>query len=351
MTFAAFGCALDVLDAPEKIAMKLAYVNALREGLISDPIARDPFDLLMPALEDAPGLVTVGKLEIEPWFTPRPGLEGPDNIDILLYREFLDTGGCAVVSARLREFVRDRVLPLSPVLLGVDHSLTEGVLEALELSGENDLALIVLDSHFDAIPASVRKAAAIEPGAAGTSEDEGAPPDSFTCGNWLARVLDKGLVKPQRVAVVGPSDHPGPAAAGGEPEAMAAYREAYLELEERGVTVIPKKRVKDLGVEEAAREAVSRTGGSSFYISIDADIGAGVEAKAVRFLDTIGIDPDDVVRLCRSLAGEIASRGGTIAGFDIMEIDVHLADIPGSGDRTVEMAAAAAREMLAAAGG
>jgi hypothetical protein len=33
-----------------------------------------------------------------------------------------------------------------------------------------------------------------------------------------------------------------------------------------------------------------------------------------------------------------------------MEIDVHLADIPGSGDRTIEMCAAAAREIMGAAG-
>jgi len=31
----------------------------------------------------------------------------------------------------------------------------------------------------------------------------------------------------------------------------------------------------------------------------------------------------------------------------VMEIDVHLADIPGSGDRTIEMCTAAAREIMA----
>jgi arginase family enzyme len=237
------------------------------------------------------------------------------------------------------------------VLVGVDHSLTGGVLEALRASGENDCSLIVLDSHFDAIPAAVRKAAAEAPGDSGRDEDEGEPPDSYACGTWLARVLEKGLVEPRNVVVVGPSDHPGSEKAAGEPEAMTRYREAYLELEERGVTVIPKQRVRRIGIERAAREAVEAAGGASVYISIDADIGAGEDVKAVRFLDTIGLEPGEVVELCGSMAREIASRGAVLAGFDIMEIDVHLADIPGSGDTTVEMCASAAREILRASGG
>ena len=33
-----------------------------------------------------------------------------------------------------------------------------GVLEALRVAGESDISLVVLDSHFDAIPASLRRA-------------------------------------------------------------------------------------------------------------------------------------------------------------------------------------------------
>jgi len=62
MTFASFGCALDVLDAPDKLALKLAYLDALRKGLVGGDIARDPYDLLETALEGTAGLVTVGKL-------------------------------------------------------------------------------------------------------------------------------------------------------------------------------------------------------------------------------------------------------------------------------------------------
>jgi hypothetical protein len=42
----------------------------------------------------------------------------------------------------------------------------------------------------------------------------------------------------------------------------------------------------------------------------------------------------------------MAASGCELAGFDIMEVDVHLADIPHSGDRTLEMCVALARELL-----
>jgi arginase family enzyme len=348
MTYASFGCSLDVLDAPEKMAMKVAFLNALREGIITGPVARDPYELVTEALGNAPGLVSIGRLEIEPWMTPRPNIDAIDMVDVSLYREFIDTGGCAVVSARLREFVRERVLPLTPLLIGVDHSLSGGVLEALRAAGERDISLVVLDSHFDAIPASLRRAAGAreEKAEADQGRDDEEPPDSYTCGTWLAQVIESGTVAPEMVAVIGPSDYPGAETADGEPEAMTAYRGAYLAFEERGVKVIPKQRVREVGVGEAAREAIESVGGSAVYLSIDADIGSGDEIKAVRFLDTIGLAADEVVELCGALALEVRSAGSSLAGFDIMEIDVHLADVPGSGDRTVEMCANAAREVM-----
>jgi arginase family enzyme len=346
MTFASFGCALDVLDAPDKLALKLAYLDALREGRVQADIARDPYDLLQAALDGAAGLVTVGKLELEAWMTPRPALAAAGEVVVPLYREFLDTGGCAIVSARVREFVRERVLPLTPFMIGVDHSLTGGVLDAICGPDPEEMALVVLDSHFDAIPSQVRRAAAAEAGAAEPRGDEEPEPESYNCGTWVAGVIERELVAPSNIVVIGPSDRPADA---GEAEgrAMAAFRDTYAAFESDGVRVIGKQRVREVGAAEAAREAVQGLNARSIYLSVDADIGAGEQVKAVRFLDTIGLEPREVVRLCGSIAVEAAARGVELAGFDVMEIDVHLADIPGSGDRTIEMCAAAAREIMA----
>jgi len=299
MTFASFGCAPDVLDAPDKLALKLAYLDALRKGLVGGDIARDPYDLLETALEGTAGLVTVGKLELEPWMTPRPALDAGNQVDVMLYREFLDTGGCAIVSARLREFVRDRVLPLTPFMIGVDHSLTGGVLDAICGPDPEEMALLIMDSHFDAIPSQVRRAAATEAGDDGAASEAEPEPESYNCGTWVAGVIERELVAPSNIVVLGASDRP-PDAGGAEDEGMAAFRDAYSSFEERGVRVITKQRIREIGPAEAAREALDGLRAKSIYVSLDADTGAGEQVKAVRFLDTIGLEPAAVGRFCRS---------------------------------------------------
>jgi arginase family enzyme len=343
LDLAVLGCSLDVLDAADRVAMKLAYMSAASRGIVADGLARDPYDLLAGDLSKLPGVGLAGKLELEPFLTPRPSPPDALGVDPDHYREFLDADGCSEVSARLSEFVRERVLPLRPLLVGVDHALTGGVLEALAASGVQPV-LIVLDSHFDAIPADVRREA--HAGAAADPAVMGSAPDSYNCGTWLAAVIGRGLVSPDGVVVLGPSDHPGERGAG-EPEGMAAYRHAYLALEESGVRVAGKKALREAGIRESIGNALDGLEGRPAYISLDADIGSGDEVKAVRFLDTIGLSFDEVVLAGRELSAALAERGMDIAGLDIMEIDVHLADIPDSGDRTTEMCTAFARELLA----
>ncbi len=343
MDFAVFGCSLDALDDADKIAMKLAYMSAVRQGIVADGLARDPYDLLVRALSGLPGITLAGKLGLEPFLTPRPA---PDTagVDPGHYRKFLDSGGCSEVSARLREFVEDDVLPLRPLLVGVDHALTGGVLEALAGSGAEP-ALLVLDSHFDAIPAEVRRKAYL--GAGGGAGGTGSSvPDSYTCGTWLAAVIDRGLVAPGDVVVLGPSDDPGEPSPG-EPESLAAYRRVYRACVERGVRVVGKKALREAGIRESIEEALAGLEGRPVYVSLDADVGSGDDVKAVRFLDTIGLTFGEVTQTGRELGAALAARGMDVAGLDIMEVDVHLADIPGSGDRTVEMCAAFTRELLA----
>lgn len=349
MDFAMFGCALDALDAPEKVAMKLAFMEAVLRGRVRGDVARDPYDLLRPLLAVLPGIVDAGRLELEPWLTPRPRGEKVERVDAARYREFLDSGGCERVSGRLKEFVLGRVLPLRPLLLGVDHSLSGGVFEALAGGRGRDIALVVLDSHFDAVPAAVRAAAAEDAGMEGISAGLGELPDSYNCGTWIAGLLDARWVRPEDVIVIGTSDHPGPEAGPVEGEGLARYRDSYLSFERRGVTVVPKRSLRERGVAVVVREALSAIGGKPVYLSIDADIGAG-EMKAVRFLDTIGLSAGELASLSGELARGLEESGSTLAGLDVMEVDVHLADIPGSQDDTLELCSSMVAEIIGAGG-
>jgi arginase family enzyme len=362
--FGLFGCSLDALDAPERVAMKRAFMNARSAGLVSEDIPRDPYDLLAPALGELEGVVVIGKLVIESWLTPRPEPESAGSVTEAAYRDFLDHGGCADVSSRLASFVEDRVLPLRPLLVGVDHSLTGGVLKALARPGEDELALVVLDSHFDAIPPSIRRRAGVAPGSPDAAGERGmdsdtVPPgeaepiavesDAHACGDWLLDTLESGSIKPGNVAVIGPADQPGYRVTEGEGEGMKEYRKAYLALEERGVRIVTKRTLGEKGLERSVREGLGGLAAKRVYVSIDADIGSGPDAKAVRFMDTIGLPIAGLQELARGLARWLGETGSRLDGLDIVEIDTHLADIPGSKDRTLDVCFQMAKTLLAAA--
>jgi len=357
--FGLFGCSLDALDSPERVAMKHAFMNALEEGLVEAGIPRDPFDLVAGRLGAMDGVVMIGKLLIGSWLTPRPEPSDRGLISERRYADFLDSGGCRMMSARLGEFVKDRVFPLRPLLVGVDHSLTGGVVRALaEGQVGGDLALVVLDSHFDAIPASVRKAAAaaLPTGnggarAPGSEEPEsrgpGRPadaPDSYGCGNWIAETIDAGLVPPGAVVVIGPSDA-APERVDDTPGELDAYRRAYRALEKRGVRIVGKNALRESGA-SAALAALGPLSQKQVYVSIDADTGAGAGMGAVRFLDRIGLAPGELMELAEAISGWVADSGAALAGVDLMEIDTHLADIPGGTDRTVEVCVGMVQKLI-----
>ena len=113
-----------------------------------------------------------------------------------------------------------------------------------------------------------------------------------------------------------------------------------------GVKIIPKRKIQEIGISAAAELALDGVKGKTVYVSIDADVGAGTDVNAVRFLDTVGLSGDQIIELAATLASGLESLGSPLAGIDLMEIDVHLADLPESGDRTVEVCAGAVRELI-----
>lgn len=343
---ALFGCALDVLDSGEKVAMKLAYLQAARQGLLPADIPRDPYELMLPLLAAVPGVKATGGIELDGRLTPRPEESAAPGVSAGEYRGFLDSGGCEAVAAAVREHVARRVIPSRPFMVGVDHSATGGVLEALSSLGAGP-ALVVLDSHFDAIPSDVRRSAA--GGQEARADGLGGLPDSYNCGTWLARIIERGVIPAGRVVVAGVSDRPPDEVEPGERAGMAAYREAYGAWERRGVRVVSKREMRRSGIDEAlgtALDAALSTGADSLYVSLDADVASGPEVKAVRFLDTLGLSIDEVVESGACLRSVMERRGAALAGLDVVEVDVHLADIPGSGDRTVEMCLSFVTELL-----
>jgi arginase family enzyme len=180
------GAALDYLDDPDHLALKLAFLTALSQGRIDPSVPLDPYDAIAPMIVALCNGVArrEGKIEIPSWLTPRPAWRDRELVRAEKYREFMDGQGIAPFVEQCRRRAA-AILPRVPVLISVDHALAAGAIRAAsERYGPEAVAVVVLDAHFDAIPAKLRAAFAEEaPPPAATFAAAAADPVIFGSGD------------------------------------------------------------------------------------------------------------------------------------------------------------------------
>ena len=328
MPFKIFGAALDALDDPERVELKQAYLQAAFSGRLPPELPLDPYDILAPLLADRYGeaMRFCGKLELPGWLTPRPPVQDACLVRSESYRHFLDDDGVGIYAEACARYVERHIFPDIPCLISVDHGMTAGPLEALSRRFDpRETTVVVIDSHFDAIPAHLRSLPGLESFTCG----------SRNCGSFLTALIDAGAVLPENLFVVGVSDYAWPGTA--EP-----YRRAYLAQMERGVTVITRAEVEEESFAGDLQRRLRNSRGSRLYVSLDADAGALRCMNAVRFLDTVGMSEESIIDLAGLLRGLVDEGRFELIGLDAAEMDVHLVGIEdeqGLPDRTVEVCA------------
>jgi len=326
MPYKVFGAALDALDDPARVELKQAYLEAASSGRLPEKLPLDPYDILAPLLAGRYGetLRLCGKLEFPGWLRPRPPVEDAHLVRSESYRRFLDDDGVGACADTCARYVESHILPDIPCLISVDHGMTAGPLAAL--AGRFDpreTTVVVIDSHFDAIPAHLRSPTGTPPFPAGARN----------CGSFLSALMESGAILPENLFVVGVSDYAWPGTA--EP-----YRRAYLAQMERGITVITRAEAEEASFPADLGRRLRGSRGSRLYVSLDADAGALRCMNAVRFLDTVGMSEDSIVDLAGLLRGLVDEGRFELIGLDAAEVDVHLVGIEdeqGLPDRTVEV--------------
>lgn len=314
MTIKLFGAAVDVLDETAKIGLKLAYLDALKAGHLPDGLPADPYDAIVPLLTDMcdDKVTPAGKLDLPGWIRPRPQTEDAPLVTPERYRDFIDSEAVIAYSDSCAQWVAQLAPTDVPCLILVDHALSAGPLTALSARfGPDDLAVVVLDSHFDAIPAPLRAPPGI------------ALPDSglANCGSFLAALMEKNVMFPENLFIVGAADYP-------RKGVTAAYTKAYNAWLDRGVTVIPNDgHAETIGDRLAA--ALKNHPARYLYVSLDADVGSLNGLNAVRFQDHLGLDEQTVLGLAKTLNRLLAAGHFELAGLDIAEVDVHLLGLTG----------------------
>jgi arginase family enzyme len=321
-----FGAALDALDDPERVELKKAYIAARAAGSLLPGLPQDPYAAIAPTVLARCGdcVISVGRLEIPAWLSPRPALDDASLVSSERYGSFLDSDEIGTHIDRCAAFVDRFILPDIPCMIAADHAMSAGPLKALSSRyGPRGLAVLIIDSHFDAIPLSSRMPQGH------TEKRNGAQ----QCGSFLAMLLDEGVVLAENLFVVGVSDYP-------TSGTTDRYNLAYHALTGRGVTVIPKNMAESTSLQEQLEQMLQGSSANRLYVSLDADIGACLCMNAVRFLDTEGVPEEVIIALARSIRKLINTERFSLAGLDVAEVDVHLLGldhIQGRQDRTVEV--------------
>ena len=349
-----FGAALDATDFPLSLQIKRNYLNQLAQNLVIDPNFLDPYEglLLFSRVLSKDKYLKMGKFPIESWLTPKPNLEDLPLMNQLEFQKFTSKGVIRIYSERLDNYVNNNILPDFPLMIGVDHSLTGGVLNALSNEfGPEDLLILIFDAHFDGLPASI----SLNIAKYMNEHPEETNPlisehinlvnenlnivDTYTCASFLFYLLKEKVIIPENLIIFGCQDYPDVKFRSLDDPRIVEFVEFYNEMEQKGVKFIPKSdpstMIKKLST--ILKEAEK----SKMYISFDTDVGALREIIATRFRNAIGIDQTTIINAAKSIKNVINSKKIDLIGLDIMEIETYLLNrvFPKSGrtDQTIKV--------------
>ncbi|MEM1587298.1 MAG: arginase family protein [Candidatus Bathyarchaeia archaeon] len=336
-----FGIAFDPDEYLGAIERQL-YIALLKSGIDSLKSISDPYDLLIPYIEEAIGsnrVIRLGKIPVESWLSPKPDLEDEELINIENYSTFIDANGCKEYVNYVEEFVQ-RIMDESsiPLMIGIDHSMSGGMIIALSKRyGAENLSVIVLDSHLDAIPTSIRYKLFTSlkkkkhpllflPDEFYISTDSYDPlvferPDSYNKGSFLYYLIKEQILLPKNLWVVGVQDRPTEDLLREEDPNLKSYLEAYLNLENEGVNIITNNEIVKAKNFVNKLDAIST---QFLYISFDVDVGCGSSITLARCLpNEKGLYEHDLYNLARMIRENMNKKKVDLVGLDVMEIDIH----------------------------
>jgi arginase family enzyme len=327
-----FGAAFDPLDLSERIDLKMAYLNWLKTHRISKNTFLDPYDFLKnrqkkgflekryPAFNE---IEWIGKFPIESWLRPKPSISDIKAISQKKYTEFLNNNGCYGYYNKLVDYLAKNMGSSIPVMVGVDHCLTGGVLRYLK-EKYSDFNVLIFDSHCDMIDLETQKIY-FGPYLKYLNEPL-IGEDIYECGSFLCHLLNENIIKPENLWIMGTQDLDQ-----FKKSAEPLYSKKILPWIKRGVHIISKS---DLILSGIPDEIKGQT-----YISFDMDLGSLSSVFATRFLNYIGLNVEQILGLIHKLSEKIRTRKIELVGLDIMEVDIHFlgANIGDNKDRTDEI--------------
>jgi len=349
-----FGAAVDASDFPLSIQMKLAYLNQLAQNLGNKSNFIDPYEafLMHSSILAEQKFLKIGKFPIDSWLTPKPKLEDFHLINQFNFSKFTNDGLLKPISDKLKKYINNSVLPDIPLMIGVDHSLTGGVLSALSKEyGPENLVVLIFDAHFDGLPANISidisKYTIDHPNEANPlipeyhySQMEGIEiKNTYTCASFLHNLINAKIIKPENLIIFGCQDYPDEKYRALDDPRIVEFVEFYDKMEINGVKFIPKAETSQML--DRLKQILKDTIKSHFYLSFDVDVGALKEIIACRFRNVLGLDQSTILSAAKIINNTIKTANNKLVGLDVMEIETYLLKkvFPKSGreDQTIEV--------------
>jgi arginase family enzyme len=325
-----FGVALDPADDPWSLQLKQAWMTSDQRGFRGLDACLDPYDALTESL----GMSVIqhhikpaGKFPVPSWLWPKPPAQDLENVTPDAMSRFFKNGELLQLVQKLQSYVTARILPDTPIMIGVDHSATAGVVSALSAKlGADKLGVIVLDQHFDAIPLSVRLAETVR---AQSNPMTGMPTvapmpsgqfaDAFCCGNFWAHLIEDGVVRPDHLLFVGVADYPTKT----ESSEIGDFRNCYLDLQRRGCSFFPRGLFDAEYLGRLTNFLHQNINTPYVYVSLDLDVASYNGTYAARYMDRHGIGRREVLAVADLIANGCREGLYELAGLDVMEFNTH----------------------------
>ncbi|HIJ55484.1 MAG TPA: hypothetical protein HPQ03_05095 [Deltaproteobacteria bacterium] len=336
-----FGCPLDCDENFDSIQEKL-------NGLWTMGKSDDPFDEVMAFIrpEVRQDLWReLGSVDIPAWLRPKPRGDDLLKLNTENFIAFIDEDGCRKIAEDVAGIVSKKILPDIPCMIGIDHSLTGGVYKSLtEFYGRDNVSLIIIDSHTDAIPMSVLSGAIqydidTNPGSVHDPRDPFLynRPDSYNASSFIHHMAAEGIINHKNLYILGVSDYPEKKTFRIKDPRISGYTGAYAELKRRGSKIMTKK---ECTLSPQRLKTLLQISTPYVYISIDMDIGAINAVEGVRFRNWKGLTESQLYKLVDTLK-ILFTRKIQLAGMDITEIDQRRAGeyYPAGRDQTFRIAA------------
>jgi len=349
-----FGAAVDASDFPLSIQMKLAYLNQLAQNYGSKTEFIDPYEafLMHSSILTEQKFLKIGKFPIDSWLTPKPKLEDSHLINQFNFSKFTNDGLLKPISDKLKRYITTSVLPDIPLMVGVDHSLTGGVLTALSKEyGPENLLVLIFDAHFDGLPANISidiaKYTNDHPNEVNPlipeyyySQMEGREiRNTYTCASFLNNLINAKIIRPENLIIFGCQDYPDEKYRALDDPRIVEFVEFYDTMENNGVKFIPKAETSQMldKLKQILKDRVK----SNFYLSFDVDVGALKEIIACRFRNALGLDQSTILSAAKIINNTVKTADNKLVGLDVMEIETYLLKkvFPKSGreDQTIEV--------------